>query len=95
MLEASRKALEVEILDKIAQEVTFTIQPVTEVISKTLNHPPSGVIFKREVSDTGSHVYMPNQIAKLTKKELRKLTLDQFTWMSQTYVQQLRQFGEW
>lgn len=95
MLEASRKAREVEILDRIARQVTFTIRPVTEVISKALSHPPTGVIFKREVSDTGSHVYMPDDIAKMTRKDLKKLALDRFTWMSQTYIPYLRRFGEW
>lgn len=95
MLAASRKAKEVVLLDKIANEVTHTIRPTTVVITQELTHAPIGVVFKREVSDTGTHVLLPDKVAALSKKELRSIALDRFTWMSQTYIPQLRQFGEW
>ena len=95
MIAASRKVDEVILLDKISREITHTIRPVTEVISKTLNHPPPGKVFKREVSDTSSHVLLPEKIAKLSRKELKKIALDKFRWMSQTFIPQLIQFGEW
>ena len=46
MIAASRKVDEVILLDKISREITHTIQPVTKVISKTLNHPPPGKVSK-------------------------------------------------
>ena len=46
MIAASRKVNEVILLDKISREITHTIQPVTKVISKTLNHPPPGKVFR-------------------------------------------------
>ena len=95
MLAASRKAEEVIILDKIAREVTHTVRPETKVVDKTLTHAPTGVVFKREVSDTSSHVLLPEKLEKMSKKELSKIALDPIRWLSQTYVPQLIQFGEW
>ena len=94
ILAASKKAQEIKLLDKIAREVTHTIRPVTEVVEhKAIK--ATGVVFKWEVSDTSTHVRLPEKIAKLSKKELKKMAVDKFVWLSQTFVPHLLQFGEW
>jgi hypothetical protein len=55
------------------------------------------VVLKREGSDTSSHLVLPEELQNTTLKKLNKFLKGKgrFRWFSQTYIPELRQFGEW
>ena len=95
---ASRKMHIIEAFDKVAREVTHTVRPTSHIVQLPMDRIPKDVVFKREASDTSSHVYLPKHAAKLGRDGLNKQLVEKsagYRWFGQTYVPQLRAFGEW
>jgi len=98
MLALSRKMDVIKVFDLIAEQVTCTARPTTNVVELPLKEIPKDIVFKREGSDMAEHVYLPHEVARLTPNTLtRRLKKKSagYRWITQTYIPQLRQFGEW
>jgi len=95
ILAASRKADVINVFDRIANEVTHTVRPKTTLLNLPLKSVPRDVVLKREGSDTGSHVLLPQRLQRTTLKALNNQLKGRFRWFAQTWIPELRQFGEW
>ena len=81
--------------DRIANELTHSVRPKTTLLTLPLKRLPRGVVLKREGSDTGSHVLLPHHLQNTTLKELNNHLKGRLRWFAQTWIPELRQFGEW
>jgi hypothetical protein len=90
-----RKVDVIQVFDRIANEVTHTVRPTTNLLTLPLKALPRDVVLKREGSDTSSHIVMPEKLQNTTLKKLHKFVKGRFRWSSKTYIPELRQFGEW
>ena len=95
ILAASRKADVIKVFDRIANEVTHTVRPTTTLLTLPLKSLPRDVVLKREGSDTAEHVLLPQQLQDTTLKSLNNYLKGRFRWFAQTWIPELRQFGEW
>jgi ribosomal protein S27AE len=67
-----------------------------ENLSLPLSTPANPKVLKRECSDCGNHVLMPDAVEKLTTGKIQAMLKEtSWKWMLQDYVEHLRQIGEW
>jgi hypothetical protein len=98
ILAASRKADVIKVYDRITNEVTHTVRPKTTLLTLPLKKLPRDVVLKREGSDIASHILLPQQLQGTTLKVLNSelsQVKGRFRWFAQTWIPELRQFGEW
>ncbi|KAH7903130.1 hypothetical protein BJ138DRAFT_1120692 [Hygrophoropsis aurantiaca] len=86
-------------LDAVVATETHTPRPRTDVLD--LGAPiPKNTVLKRTASDTSCHVVFPASVVPQdgpcrTRAWLEENSIDGCTWLSQEYVQTLRELGEW
>jgi glutathione synthase/RimK-type ligase-like ATP-grasp enzyme len=99
ILNASYKYRVIQLLDKIANDVTQTVRPKTKRIAIPLKKKPTNVVIKRERSDAARHCLLPTDIQTNTliqlNKYLEKESVADSFWMAQEFVPELIGIGEW
>ena len=97
----------VQTLDFIARRME-TARPRSQPWHPKIQEPPHGWVLKREFSDQGRHVYVPNRLSnnerdvRLEKKRVEKFIRDaesnkdpeNVRWLAQEYVPTLASVGE-
>jgi hypothetical protein len=87
------------ILDHIAETVTKTVRPKTEILKTPVTSVPHNSVLKRERSDGSRHCLIPAEVENMSIVQLNDYleshSLDNCHWLHQEYVPFLRQFGEW
>jgi hypothetical protein len=74
---------------------SLTVRLKTTLLTSPLKHLLQDVMLKHKGSNTGSHVLLPQQLQAATLKQLNKQLKGRFHWFVQTWIPELRQFGEW
>jgi hypothetical protein len=96
---ASSKYQVIQKLDDIAAKITFSARPSTTITTLPLTAKPTGVVIKRERSDTSRHCLQPQDIKRMTLKQLnsflKKHSIQDCEWLSQDFVPELIRIGEW
>jgi hypothetical protein len=90
---ASSKYKVIQKLDDIAANITFSARPATTITTLPLTKKPTGIVIKRERSDTGRHCLQPQDMECMTLKQinafLKKHSIPGCEWLSQDFVPEL------
>jgi hypothetical protein len=96
---ASHKFQVIKQLDAIASNIMFSARPATNIVELPLKNKPTGVVIKRERSDTSRHCLLPRAIDDMTLKTLNDYlqaqSLPDCRWLAQDFIPELIHLGEW